>query len=158
MAENVANGNRFSDLKLRNVSGYIIVERELLCLDKQHNGHGRELFRERGSVKNRTRRDRDAMIEIGHSVSPFENDATLVDDSDGAARRISFVELRKDIVDSILEGSRNWGLGTARQPTPYNAAERRRGRSRDDPPRYRAVTPIHVSVLRSKGSRGPSPE
>ena len=100
----------------------VVVERELSLLNEHRHGQARELFGHRGDIKQRLRRDRDAMLKIRAAVTVLIDDRAVLDDHDGRAWRIGPIPLGKELVN--LRGVPGTEIARGRQQMNPQRAHR----------------------------------
>ena len=87
-------------VKLWNVLGDVVTERELPVLRKQQNGCGGKLSGEAAGVELRVRRHRYVFVEVGEPKTACVDDPAVLYDSDGEAGRAPRMDLRlRHLVD-----------------------------------------------------------
>ena len=120
MVNQLPDRDRLAEVvKLGKVLADLVVQREFALLGQPDDGVRRELLAHRADVKDRARRDRDVVLEVGHAVAFGIEDAAASHHGDRAARGIRLGPLGKEGID--LGGDRG-GIGLApRQSTGSDA-------------------------------------
>jgi hypothetical protein len=87
MMDEVTDGDALAVVgHLGDVFPDIVVERDLPILRQEGNGHRRELLRIRPDVEDRSRSDRNVVLQVGHTVSARIGDLAIANHGQGAAR------------------------------------------------------------------------
>ena len=91
---------------------YVLVEIELALFGELHDGCPREEFRDRtGTEESSVRRNGSAFLHVGESVALRKNNFAVLDDSDGCARDVFAVQLRRHhaVKKRFQVGARQFG-------------------------------------------------
>ncbi len=90
--------------QFRHIAADVIRPRQFAIRDQQRDGCRRELFGNRGNVKDGFRRVRHIMFEIGHAVAAREDHLAAPAHPNDAAGRPRVVPFGKNPVDSFDHG------------------------------------------------------